>query len=280
MQQTTLHKLGKWRSWLSLLPSRRSWRLIEFPDQVGRNPAGHGRPIAPPPLPDLAPAKRRIGSTRTGRRRIGTGSTMQVRAPRLSRCPTPGLSRWNSRASTCSPDPACSGQQLPRTVWFPAKPENHPYRRGDLAPLRLFDRVRRQDRAGAGARRGSEADAGREFRRPPRRFRPAGQPPDPITGQSKPDMIGLSCAACHTGHINYKGVSVRFDGGPGMVDLMKLEIATGLSIGYTLNLPTVSIASPRGCSVPMQPDRTHPAQRRSVDGWRFLLGQAKTTRRP
>lgn len=62
-------------------------------------------------------------------------------------------------------------------------------------------------------------------------------PIDPATGKPQPDMIGLTCAACHTGHINYKGVSVRFDGGPGMVDLSKLEIATGLSIAYTLKVP-------------------------------------------
>ncbi len=60
---------------------------------------------------------------------------------------------------------------------------------------------------------------------------------DPTTGRSEPDLIGLTCAACHTGHIDYKGVSVRFDGGPGMVDLLKLEEATGLAIAYTLKVP-------------------------------------------
>lgn len=61
--------------------------------------------------------------------------------------------------------------------------------------------------------------------------------PDPTTGKPQSDMIGLTCAACHTGHINYKGVSVRFDGGPGMVDLLKLELATGQSILSTLYVP-------------------------------------------
>jgi hypothetical protein len=60
---------------------------------------------------------------------------------------------------------------------------------------------------------------------------------DPTTGQPGPDMIGLTCAACHSGHINYQGKSVRFDGGPGMVDLLKLERATGLSIASALYLP-------------------------------------------
>jgi processive rubber oxygenase RoxA-like protein len=60
---------------------------------------------------------------------------------------------------------------------------------------------------------------------------------NPGTGQREPDQIGLTCAACHAGSIRYKGVSVRFDGGPAMVNLKKLELATGLSIAYTLNVP-------------------------------------------
>ena len=60
---------------------------------------------------------------------------------------------------------------------------------------------------------------------------------NPGTGQAEPDRIGLTCAACHTGSIRYKGISVRFDGGPAMVELRKLESATGLSILYTLKVP-------------------------------------------
>ena len=58
---------------------------------------------------------------------------------------------------------------------------------------------------------------------------------DPVTAASLPDMIGLTCAACHTGSIHYKGTSIRYDGGPGMVNLLSLEKATGLSIAYTLS---------------------------------------------
>jgi hypothetical protein len=60
---------------------------------------------------------------------------------------------------------------------------------------------------------------------------------NPATGHHEADRIGLTCAACHTGHVGYKGVSVRFDGGPAMVELAKLESATGLSILYTLYVP-------------------------------------------
>ncbi|MFB6447735.1 di-heme-cytochrome C peroxidase [Bradyrhizobium tunisiense] len=60
---------------------------------------------------------------------------------------------------------------------------------------------------------------------------------DPATGRREDDMIGLTCAACHTGQIHYQGVDVRFDGGPAMTDLKKLELSTGLSIAYTLYVP-------------------------------------------
>jgi cytochrome c5 len=59
---------------------------------------------------------------------------------------------------------------------------------------------------------------------------------NPGTGQPESDKIGLTCAACHTGHISYKGTSVRFDGGPAMLELRQLERATGLSILYTLKV--------------------------------------------
>jgi mono/diheme cytochrome c family protein len=61
---------------------------------------------------------------------------------------------------------------------------------------------------------------------------------DPATGVPQPDLIGLTCAACHTGSIHYKGTSIRYDGGPAMVNLLKLEQVTGLSIAYTLIFPT------------------------------------------
>ncbi|MET4072403.1 mono/diheme cytochrome c family protein [Bradyrhizobium sp. S3.2.6] len=60
---------------------------------------------------------------------------------------------------------------------------------------------------------------------------------DPATGGSYEDQIGLTCAACHTGHLEYKNVSLRFDGGPAMLNLGEVERVVGLSIGYTLILP-------------------------------------------
>ncbi len=34
------------------------------------------------------------------------------------------------------------------------------------------------------------------------------------------DYVGLTCAACHTGQINYKGTAMRIDGGPAMADMV------------------------------------------------------------
>jgi len=34
------------------------------------------------------------------------------------------------------------------------------------------------------------------------------------------DYVGYTCAACHTGQVNYKGVAIRIDGGPAMADMV------------------------------------------------------------
>ncbi|HEY3486802.1 MAG TPA: cytochrome C, partial [Gammaproteobacteria bacterium] len=44
---------------------------------------------------------------------------------------------------------------------------------------------------------------------------------DPASGK-KFNSIGLTCAACHTGHMTYKDTSIRYDGGPGMINPNKL----------------------------------------------------------
>lgn len=39
-------------------------------------------------------------------------------------------------------------------------------------------------------------------------------------GYLKKDYIGLTCAACHTAQINYRGLAMRIDGGPGAADMV------------------------------------------------------------
>jgi len=55
---------------------------------------------------------------------------------------------------------------------------------------------------------------------------------DPYTGQ-KPVVLGLTCAACHTGELFYGGKAIRIDAGPSMIDLQKFTEAVGLALTWT-----------------------------------------------
>ena len=61
--------------------------------------------------------------------------------------------------------------------------------------------------------------------------------PDPVTGQMQPDQLGFTCAACHTGQIEYRGTSLRIDGAPAMTDLGKFRNALGLALTQTDTVP-------------------------------------------
>ncbi len=60
---------------------------------------------------------------------------------------------------------------------------------------------------------------------------------DPRSGAPLPDQIGFTCAACHTGHLEYDGVSLRIDGAPAVTDLGKFRDALGLALVYTKYVP-------------------------------------------
>ncbi|MXS82395.1 di-heme-cytochrome C peroxidase [Nitrosomonas oligotropha] len=47
--------------------------------------------------------------------------------------------------------------------------------------------------------------------------------------------IGLTCAACHTGQINYNGVGIRIDGGPSIADMENCIIGLAKALQYTSN---------------------------------------------
>lgn len=59
---------------------------------------------------------------------------------------------------------------------------------------------------------------------------------DPVTGATI-DAVGFTCAACHTGQIEYKGVSLRIDGGPAVTDLGKFRQAIGAAVALTKYVP-------------------------------------------
>lgn len=54
------------------------------------------------------------------------------------------------------------------------------------------------------------------------------------TYQSK-DYVGLTCAACHTGQVNFKGQAIRIDGGPAMADMVGFLTALEKSMQTTLD---------------------------------------------
>ena len=64
------------------------------------------------------------------------------------------------------------------------------------------------------------------------------------------DYIGLTCAACHTSQLNYKGVGIRIDGGAAMADmdtmLQELEQALGAAWQQPDKLTRLATALHRG----------------------------------
>ena len=55
---------------------------------------------------------------------------------------------------------------------------------------------------------------------------------DPYTGQ-KSVVLGLTCAACHTGELFYGGKAIRIEAGPSLIDLQKFTEAIGLAVTWT-----------------------------------------------
>lgn len=48
------------------------------------------------------------------------------------------------------------------------------------------------------------------------------------------DYIGFTCAACHTGQVNYQGQAIRIDGGPAMADMVGFLTSLEKSMQQTL----------------------------------------------
>jgi mono/diheme cytochrome c family protein len=59
---------------------------------------------------------------------------------------------------------------------------------------------------------------------------------DPKSGQSV-EVVGLSCAACHTGQLEYKGKGIRIDGGSATVDLASFQTELGYAVAFTDKIP-------------------------------------------
>jgi hypothetical protein len=55
---------------------------------------------------------------------------------------------------------------------------------------------------------------------------------DPYSGQ-KSVVLGMTCAACHTGELFYNEKAIRIDAGPSLIDLQKFTEALGLAVTWT-----------------------------------------------
>jgi len=60
--------------------------------------------------------------------------------------------------------------------------------------------------------------------------------PNPRTKEAMTGL-GLTCAACHTGRLTYRGTAVIVDGGPALTNLLKFKEAIGLSLLTTQYVP-------------------------------------------
>jgi hypothetical protein len=59
---------------------------------------------------------------------------------------------------------------------------------------------------------------------------------DPETGESYP-VVGLTCAACHTGELRFDEYAVRIEGGPAMIEVAQFQKALGLALVLTQKIP-------------------------------------------
>ena len=61
---------------------------------------------------------------------------------------------------------------------------------------------------------------------------------DPSNKNAEPtEVVGLSCAACHTGQIEYQGKGIRIDGGSASVDLASFQTELGFAVAFTDKIP-------------------------------------------
>lgn len=59
---------------------------------------------------------------------------------------------------------------------------------------------------------------------------------DPVARKSYA-ALGLTCAACHTGELQYGKYAVRIEGAPAMIEVTQFQKALGLALGFTQLIP-------------------------------------------
>jgi hypothetical protein len=77
---------------------------------------------------------------------------------------------------------------------------------------------------------------------------PYGMPVGMTVGRSRNasargiEMVGFSCAACHSGELTYRGKRLRIDGAPGMIDLQGYQVEFQESLDATMKEPRALLA--------------------------------------
>ena len=51
------------------------------------------------------------------------------------------------------------------------------------------------------------------------------------------EVVGLTCAACHTGQLEYRGKGIRLDGGTATLDLASFQTELGYAVGFADKIP-------------------------------------------
>ena len=59
---------------------------------------------------------------------------------------------------------------------------------------------------------------------------------DPQSGETV-EVVGLTCAACHTGQVEYQGKGIRIDGGSATVDLASFQTELGYAAAFADKIP-------------------------------------------
>lgn len=108
----------------------------------------------------------------------------------------------------------------------------------DLIPYDFF-LVLEQEKSTDLLRSDQSMDSFRYLPQKETRFNPDGLPvgfvKDSYQGK---DYVGYTCAACHTGQVNFKGNAIRIDGGPAMADMVGFLTALEKSMKATLDRTT------------------------------------------
>jgi hypothetical protein len=63
---------------------------------------------------------------------------------------------------------------------------------------------------------------------------------DPLDKRAEP-VVGLTCAACHTGELQYGKYAIRIEGGPAMIELAAFQKALGLALAFNTTFPFTTL---------------------------------------